>query len=1260
MKNTLRTSFGPGRIRMAITFAPLALLLVAHHPIVGAQQADATNAPPLIVFAESEARADQAPLSADAAVTLEAIQSDPAVSGIRIGRSSPAAIAVAHDARVLSVIVPSAHEASADAAEAIIAFTGVDVEHNDEGMTSLYAQDDATDSEVALVIQGADLLGSIRRGDETYKVHPLGDGLTAVYHYDTSQLRRHPPNWGEFMRKNERMQRQAPTAPPRDDAGASGAAADTGDVIDVLVAYTPAARRAAGNIDTFIQFAIDNTHRIYRNSNIGLRLRLVHKYATSYTEHPSDMGVDLDRLTVTSDTIIDGERWDPDGHMDEVHGLRDRYGADLVALIVARPTDDVCGIAWAPDFGKYPDTNLGPSGFSVTAWNCETSTSHTFAHELGHNQGARHDPDNSCDDPPCTLSTPPSFPYRYGRCNTAEDWSTTMSYQSNLQGSCRREIEYFSSPILDYRGTPTGDAARRDNRRVLIQTARRVANYRQTVESPGGGTHTLALVTPASNQTQRSLVRIINRSNRAGRVTIHAIDDAGNRRGPAHLQFAARQTRHFDSRQLEGGAGMVGGRGVGDGQGNWRLELSTTLDIIPLAYVRGDRGFVTTMHDVVPSVSGRHHVVNFNKAPVNPGTGWSQARLRLINPNSGSASVTIAGVDDLGRPAAGGTVRLTLGARAVRMVTSTELENGGSGLTGRLGTGGTGRWQLTVSASPPIRVMGLMSSPTAGYITNLSSRPLPSSAARALPFVTPASNRTQRSLVRIINRSNRAGRVTIHAIDDAGNRRGPAHLQFAARQTRHFDSRQLEGGAGMVGGWGVGDGQGNWRLELSTTLDIIPLAYVRGDRGFVTTMHDVVPSVSGRHHVVNFNKAPVNPGTGWSQARLRLINPNSGSASVTIAGVDDLGRPAAGGTVRLTLGARAARMVTSTELENGGSGLTGRLGTGGTGRWQLTVSASPPIRVMGLMSSPTAGYITNLSSRPLPSSVPPATSPDLVVQSPAVSDSSLNPGQSFTLRATVRNSGGARSAATTLRYYRSSDMTISMSDVEVGTDAVRGLSASDTSAESIVLTAPSSAGTYYYGACVDTVAGELDTTNNCSAAVRVDVSGGSGSCEVTLNRLGPDETVSIRLSDARRVGVGTISDPVVVRVRMDHPADVDSYRIDLREAGRLFILSVGNLDTEAVLLDNHCAEAGVVIGDLGIADPATFGPTNFNFGAVGDLNAGTYYLVVNEWQGRVGAYSLGIFVTDSSGAVETGASHLIRGWNSLRDRLESDGIGGQN
>ena len=230
--------------------------------------------------------------------------------------------------------------------------------------------------------------------------------------------------------------------------------------------------------------------------------------------------------------------------------------------------------------------------------------------------------------------------------------------------------------------------------------------------------HTLPLVTPASNTAQRTLIRIVNRSNRNGTVTIHAIDDNGRRRGPARISIGARQTKHITSQQLESGSGLVGERGVGNGTGNWRLELETTLDIAPLAYIWGAAGFIATMHDTVRSEAMRHRVLTFNKAPAS--RTWSRAELRVINPSEDRANVTITGRDDAGRPGAG-TVRFSLAPRASRIVTVHQLERGDRGFQGRLGTQGRGRWQLFVAGTRPIRVMNLMRSPSTGYMTNLSS-----------------------------------------------------------------------------------------------------------------------------------------------------------------------------------------------------------------------------------------------------------------------------------------------------------------------------------------------------------------------------------------------------------------------------------------------------------------------------------------------------------------------------------------------------------
>ena len=113
-------------------------------------------------------------------------------------------------------------------------------------------------------------------------------------------------------------------------------------------------------------------------------------------------------------------------------------------------------------------------------------------------------------------------------------------------------------------------------------------------------------------------------------------------------------------------------------------------------------------------------------------------------------------------------------------------------------------------------------------------------------------------------------------------------------------------------------------------------------------------------------------------------------------------------------------------------------------------------------------------------------SPDLVVSTPTRTPSgNLTPSQRFTLRAVVTNNGAGDAAATTLRWWRSTNDVISTSDTQVGTDSVRALSPNGTSVETLTIAAPSTPGTYYYGATVDSVTGESTTTNNNSGAVTV-------------------------------------------------------------------------------------------------------------------------------------------------------------------------------
>ena len=122
---------------------------------------------------------------------------------------------------------------------------------------------------------------------------------------------------------------------------------------------------------------------------------------------------------------------------------------------------------------------------------------------------------------------------------------------------------------------------------------------------------------------------------------------------------------------------------------------------------------------------------------------------------------------------------------------------------------------------------------------------------------------------------------------------------------------------------------------------------------------------------------------------------------------------------------------------------------------------------------------------PLQDTEPAAPRPDLVVEPPTVSLALPAAGTSFTFSATVRNAGGGDAAATTLRVYRSDDGMITPADEQVGAATVAALAASESMVASLELSAPSSSGTYYFGACVRAVADESDTANNCSAPVQV-------------------------------------------------------------------------------------------------------------------------------------------------------------------------------
>jgi hypothetical protein len=231
-------------------------------------------------------------------------------------------------------------------------------------------------------------------------------------------------------------------------ANAGQARPDAADdiVINVIVAYT---RKAASHYGVFehepVKLAIEEANQSFRNSALGhVKLKLVHTYQTDYLEE----GGHFDHLWRFADK--------GDGHMEEIHALREKHDADVAMLIVDDP--EGCGLSTR----VYAEAN---EAFAVVHHEC-AATSYSIAHEIGHLIGARHELQMD--------ATMTPFPYGHGYVNGTK-WRDIMSYKASC-GGCRR-LPVWSNPRITIDGEPAGtfDA---DNARVITEQAARVANFR--------------------------------------------------------------------------------------------------------------------------------------------------------------------------------------------------------------------------------------------------------------------------------------------------------------------------------------------------------------------------------------------------------------------------------------------------------------------------------------------------------------------------------------------------------------------------------------------------------------------------------------------------------------------------------------------------------------------------------------------------------------------------------------------------------------
>ncbi len=273
------------------------------------------------------------------------------------------------------------------------------------------------------------------------------------------------------------------------------------------------------------------------------------------------------------------------------------------------------------------------------------------------------------------------------------------------------------------------------------------------------------------------------------------------------------------------------------------------------------------------------------------------------------------------------------------------------------------------------------------------------------------------------------------------------------------------------------------------------------------------------------------------------------------------------------------------------------------------------------------------------------TGPDLVVEPPSVDKTEVRPNEVFTIRVNVVNRGNATSDATTLRYYQSRDRTIDRSeDLDVGTDRVDSLAAGRGSTEGGPLRAPSTAGTYYFGACVDSVAGDSDRSNDCSSGVRV-----------TVSMTGGDPGFNLASENASPRGITYAGGRFFVVDSSDE--EVYAYRSDGRRYASLdFDLRSVNTDPQGIAY-NRSVFYVVDVGDEKVyayRDGRRYAGGEFdlhpaNASASGIVCAAGRFYVADLSDGKVYAYR------GSDGRRETGAEFNLAGANGYPSGIAYSG-----
>jgi len=378
--------------------------------------------------------------------------------------------------------------------------------------------EDDPDSEVILASLGNALTGTVTTAGRLFEILAINGAAHVVREIDLGRLPAEDPS--------------AVLAPEADAflRGGSSASEDavTGQVIDVMVVYSPQAKTNAGGdsgIESRIIHAVTAANQAFINSHIETALDLVYLGQIDYVETHA-MPETLARLRV-----------DGDDQLDKVHALRDQYGADLVVLVSA--DTDHCGAGYLM---REVSLASATSAFALVRDGCLSAGS--FAHQIGHLMGSTHNPEHA--------STPGASAdaYGYRLCGQFRD---LMSYPCG--GEPR--INVFSNPDISFLSWPTGILGSNDAARSMNATAETVAGFHAAHDAHGHSMDPTLRVPAAPDNLQA-------RVSGGDAITLTWTDHADDARG-YKVQSSVDGTNWYEIAVLEADATHFADTGLAKG-----------------------------------------------------------------------------------------------------------------------------------------------------------------------------------------------------------------------------------------------------------------------------------------------------------------------------------------------------------------------------------------------------------------------------------------------------------------------------------------------------------------------------------------------------------------------------------------------------------------------------------------------------------------------------------------------------------------------